>query len=548
MTRHFIEWFGGIMFRRIAILCFLVLAACSVSGTPAPNVTPPPTTIVLPTLPPAGPTILASDLGKAPPTLDPSQEAVVATATPTVPPPVTPAAVGFDFALRPQFAQDLNLVENKSVYTMKWVFNDDLTAIQGTQRVIFANRTGKPLNEIYFRLFANYPNSEANIEIHDVRVSGAQVDTALEQENTALRISLTRPLTTNRPLPISLDYTIQIPSENTVRYADFNRTDWITTLPTVYPIIPAYDAKGWHIELPPPYGDLVYADSSIYDVTITLPSQYNVIASGQLVQETNEGALTTRRFIGAPMRDFDANITNVLTKTSDQVDDIIVNSWYLPDHVESGERALDWVVNAMQIFEKRFGAYPFKELDLVETPTLAGGIEYPGLITVASNLYADPGQLNFFEFATVHETAHQWFYSTVGSDQVNHPWLDEALTQYATLIYFEDRYGKDVAHNIQENFFDQQYETAKRKYGDKPAGLPVSAYDEDAYGAFVYSKGPKFFQAVRDQIGNDAFFEALRSYYDQFKFRIATPADLIQAFNTASGQDITPLYKQWIGQ
>jgi aminopeptidase N len=193
------------------------------------------------------------------------------------------------------------------------------------------------------------------------------------------------------------------------------------------------------------------------------------------------------------------------------------------------------------------GPYPFKELDLVESPTSAGGIEYPGLITVSTALYADPGQLNFFEFTTAHETAHQWFYSTVGNDQINHPWLDEALVQYMTLVYFEDRYGKDVARGIQENFFDKQYAAAKDRYGDRKIGLPIAAYDQEAYGAFIYSKGPKFFQAVRDQIGDEAFFRSLQTYYERFKHRNAAPRDLMTVLNEVSGMDLAPLFEQWVG-
>jgi hypothetical protein len=539
------------MVRRITIIlvCLLAsLAACATPAAPPPTVAPPPTALSLPSLQPVGPTILSSDLGKAVPTRAATQKAAAPTLPiPTAAPLPTPAAGDFDSALRPQFASDLNLVFNKTIYTMKWELNDDVSQLQGTQRVIFANRTDKALNELYFRLFANYPKGEGRIQVKNVRIGGGRAVTALEAQDTALRVSFGRPLAPGAVAILEMEYQVQIPRSSPIRYADFTREDWITTLPTVYPIIPAYDAQGWHIEVPPPYGDLLYADSSIYDVTIATPSQYNVIASGQLVRETTEGVRTTRRFIAAPMRDFDANITNGLTKTSALIDDVTINSWYLPVHADAGKRALDWTVNSFKVYERRFGAYPFKELDLVETPTSAGGIEYPGVITVASNLYTDPGQLNYFEFATAHETAHQWFYSTVGNDQVNHPWLDEALVQYATLIYFEDRDGKDTARNIQKSFFDKQYEAAKSKYGDRPAGLPVSAYDENEYGAFVYAKAPKFFQAVRDQIGDDAFFQALRSYYEQFKFRIAQPQDLINQFNQASGQDLTPLFQKWIG-
>lgn len=539
------------MLRRIAFLFLLVLMSCAAPAAPLPTVAPPPTQVVLPDMPAVGATVLNSDIAKtrspqqATTTSEPSASAPVATSAPVQ----TPAAVGFDFSLRPQFKQDLNIPNNKTVYTIRWELNDDMTALKGTQRVIFVNRTGAPLNQVYFRLFANYPGTEGSIDVTKVQISGRGATTELEAQNTALRVELGRPLAPERMVIMTLDYDVKIPREAKVRYSDFISKDWITTLPTVYPIIPAFDAKGWHLEVPPPYGDLVYADSSVYDVTIVTPSQYKVIASGQLVQETPEGARIARRFLGAPMRDFNANITNALQSTTESVsEDVTVTSWYLPNHVEAGKRALGWTVEAMKVYEKRFGPYPFKELDLVETPTTAGGIEYPGLITVASNLYADPGQLNFFEFATAHETAHEWFYSTVGNDQINNPWLDEAMAQYATLVYFDDRYGAQTAQNIQENFFDKQYDEAKLKFGDLPAGLPVGAYNEESYGAFVYSKGPKFFQAVRAKIGDDAFFKALATYYNDFKYRIATPADLVKAFNTASGQDITSLYDEWIAK
>lgn len=534
------------MFRRIAVLILLALAACSAPAATAPTVTPPATGVALPTLGPVGATILPSDRGASAPAFGATQEAAPATAVPTQPPPVTPVAAGFDFALRPQFIKDMNLVQNKTFYTIDLELNDDLTQVQGDQRIIFANRTGETLNEIYLRLFANYPDEGGSIRIDEVRTNGALVSPTLEAKNTALRIPLARPLAPNLVVPISLKYAINIPADNKTRYGDFTRTDWITTLPTVYPLVPAHDQAGWHIEVPPPFGDLVYAESSIYDVTITAPSAYTVIASGELVQETNNGARTTRRFIGAPMRDFDINLSDKLAKSSAQLDDITVNSYYQPEHVKGGQQALQWAVNAMRVYENRFGPYPFKELDVVESPTTAGGIEYPGVITVATNLYTDPGQTNFFEFATAHEVAHQWFYSAVGNDQVNHPWLDEALVQYATTVYFEDHYGKQIADNIRENYFTKQYEAAKQRYGDMPAGLPVSAYQEATYGAFVYAKAPKFFQAVRDQIGDEAFFKALSSYYTDFKFRIALPSDLVNAFNAASGHDITPLYEKWI--
>lgn len=496
---------------------------------------------------PAGATVLSSDHGQARPTIDPTVAASLPTPLPTDPPAPTPVAAGFDYALRPQFSQELNKIENKTYYSMQWDVSDDLSELHGRQRIGFANRTGKTLDGIYLRLFANATPGEGGIEINQVTIGGRQAKIELSQNDTVAHLTWGEQLDPGRLLVATIDYTVKIPQDAKGRYSDFTQTDWLTTLPTIYPIIPAYDDKGWHLEMPPEYGDVVYADSSTYDVTINTPAEYQVIASGEMVQEIRQGDRISRRFVAAPMRDFNANLTNALEKTTAQLDDVTVTSWYKPEDAEAGKRALDWAVNAMRVYEKRFGPYPFRSLDVVESPTTAGGIEYPGVITVASKLYQDPGQINFFEFATAHEVAHQWFYSVVGNDQVNHPWLDEALVQYATTMYFEDHYDMATAQQIRNDYFQTQYDQGKQKFGNLPAGLPVEAYSEDAYGAFVYGKGPLFFQAVRTRLGDAAFFKALQNYYQQFKYANAQPQDLVNAFNQVGGQDITPLYQEWIG-
>lgn len=535
------------MLRQIAALGLVLVAACAAPAPVTPAVSPTAPRAALPTMAPAGATVLSSDYGQARPTLDPTAAALLPTPMPTDPPPPTPVAAGFDYALRSQFSKDLNKIANKTYYSMQWDVSDDLSELHGRQRVGFANRTGKPLDGIYLRLFANATPGEGNIKLDQVMVGGRQARIELSENDTVAHITWGERLAPGQLRVITIDYTVKIPKDAKGRYSDFTQTDWITTLPTIYPIIPAYDEKGWHLEMPPEYGDVVYADSSTYDVTIDAPAEYQVIASGELVQEIRQGNRISRRFIGAPMRDFDANLTNVLEKTSAQLDDITVTSWYKPEDAEAGKRALDWAVNAMRVYEKRFGPYPFRSLDIVESPTTAGGIEYPGVVTVASNLYGDPGQESFFEFATAHEVAHQWFYSVIGNDQVNHPWQDEALVQYATTVYFEDHYDMATAQQIRNDYFQMQYDKGKQKYGNLPAGLPVEAYSEDAYGEFVYGKGPLFFQAVRTRLGDAAFFRALQNYYQQFKYGNAQPQDLVNAFNQAGGQDITPLFQEWIG-
>ena len=300
--------------------------------------------------------------------------------------------------------------------------------LSGTENVRFFNRQTVPLNEIYFRLFANYPDSDSKIVVSNLSVNSATVISTYEAQNTALKVSLAQPLAPGASISLQMDFNVTVPRNSKQHYGDMTASDTVTTLPSVYPLIPAYDAKGWHIEIPPAYGDLVYADVSLYAVTITVPSNLTVIASGSTVDTKDNGnGTTTWRIVGAPMRDFDINLSLNLVKASQVVGDTTVNSWYEPADSQSGKDALKFASDALQGYVKRFGPYPYRELDVVETPTTAGGIEYPGLVVIARNLYRGKDQRQYFEFATAHEVSHQWWFQQVGNDQVREPWVDEAL-------------------------------------------------------------------------------------------------------------------------
>jgi Peptidase family M1 domain len=468
--------------------------------------------------------------------------------TPSSLPTVSGPASPFAAALLPEFRGDLSLVHSPTIYRMNLRLDPSRGMLSGNESVTFTNRTPVPLGEVYFRLFPNYPSPQTTDEeaVKSVRVNGIQVTPILESQDTALRVPLAEPLVRNETATFNLEFDVTIPISNTTHYSDFTNSQGIITLPSAYPLIPVYDGKGWHTELPPQYGDLVYADASLYDVTLTAPITMTVIASGSTLETTTQGDEKTWHLVGAPMRDFDIDASASLQRSTTRVGAVMVNSYFLSQDESAGQDVLKWASGALAVYQKRFGAYPFSELDVIETPTTAGGIEYPGAVVIASDLYRDPKQNNFFEFAVVHEVSHQWWYAQVGDDQVNTPWMDEALAQYSSLIYYQDTYGAGAGDQILKNVFQSQYEAAKRNNEDKPVGLPVADYTEKQYGEIVYGKGPLFFDAVRRQIGDDAFFKFLQTYYVRFKYQIAAPEDMLHTMDQVSGQNVDALYDRWI--
>jgi aminopeptidase N len=321
--------------------------------------------------------------------------------------------------------------------------------------------------------------------------------------------------------------------------------DGVLALANAYPIIPVYDDEGWNVEMASPYGDALYSDTAFYTVRITAPADLALAASGActaaVIDPAGNGTWTC---VTGPVRDFNAVLGSDLQVMSNSVDGVTVNSVFISGHEAGAERVLDAASEAVRLFNDRFGPYPFTELDVVETPTQAGGIEYPGLVVINTTYY-EPIH-NHLEWVVVHEVIHQWWYSLVGNDQVDEPWLDEALTQYSTLLYFEDRYGADVAASLVEQVFRQPYRELVESGRDAPVGLPVAAYRGEDYGTVVYRKGPLYFHELRQEVGERKFWRILEEYFSQNRYAVATPEDWLAAVKAVTRDEHRDLYERWI--
>ena len=134
----------------------------------------------------------------------------------------------------------------------------------------------------------------------------------------------------------------------------------------------------------------------------------------------------------------------------------------------------------------------------------------------------------------------------VGSDQVDEPWLDEALTNYSTLVYFEDIHGQQEAQSILANYFEGPYRQVVEEWRDAVVAQPVAAFSEEDYTHIVYGKGPLFFHALRREVGDETYFAIMKEYLRQHKYRIATPESFLKVAESVSGRDLDAIYKQWI--
>ena len=176
------------------------------------------------------------------------------------------------------------------------------------------------------------------------------------------------------------------------------------------------------------------------------------------------------------------------------------------------------------------------------------GVEYPGLFLVGDSLYDQPDQPEF-GVTIAHEAAHQWWYGVVGNDVFQSPWLDEGLTTYSSSLYFESERSADFARGLVD-FWQQRYDRLKSDGKDDQVTASLEHFEDqgatNVYGTVVYIKAALFFRALRQEIGDEAFFAALQRYYREHKYGIATPADLLNAFEETSGRSLEAFYNEWL--
>jgi aminopeptidase N len=79
-----------------------------------------------------------------------------------------------------------------------------------------------------------------------------------------------------------------------------------------------------------------------------------------------------------------------------------------------------------------------------------------------------------------------------------------------------------------------------------PIGKPVEAYDETAYSAIVYGRGPLFFEALKTSLGEAQFDDFLRGYVAAFSWQEAMPQDLQRMAEAQCGCDLSPLFAEWV--
>jgi hypothetical protein len=262
----------------------------------------------------------------------------------------------------------------------------------------------------------------------------------------------------------------------------------------------------------PNHGDpFVTPTSRDVRVTITTDRRLDLATTGELVSTSVDGL--TMVFEASDVRDFTVTASSNFETRQRVVGDTTVRVWFRPG--TRGSTWLDAAADAFAALEQRLGAYGYPTFDVVESAGGAG-MESPGLIWIPG----DTPAVNL-RYIVAHETAHQWFYGIVGSDQVREPFTDEAAADFVARSIFGIRRGSHCP----------------------TARLDRSIYDYSAqcYYETVYIQGGNLLDDARRQMGSDVFWTALRGYVEANRHKLTSTATLLRTLDDATPVDLAGL-------
>lgn len=453
------------------------------------------------------------------------------------------------------FQADRPFADQLTHYDLSVEIDFEAHRFKGSAQVDYVNAEVVPLEQLYFRLLPNGQGSygTGNLEVVSVSGGGKTLQTQLSGNNSVMQVILPSALLPGQRMTLELAFHGEVPldfgGEDTAGYGIYNLSEGVMSLSGWFPILAVYDQDGWNLDPTSIYGDSVYSDVAVFSAEVVVPEGVQVVSTGVETSSQDMGSKTSLRIEGGLVRDFYLAASRDFEALSRKLGETEVRAHYLPGHRQAARQALDVAAESLRAYNEKFGQHPYAELDLVEAPMrYALGVEFPGIFLVRSSMFYTPEKPEF-TVTVSHEVSHQWWYGVVGNDVFEEPWLDEALATYCSSFYYE--FGPaGVAPQPMFDFWQASYSKLVTDHKDDLVTQTLAYFESlgepRIYGDVVYEKGALFFKALRDDIGDQAFFEALQAYYRKFRFGIATGDDLLALFEEAAGRSLDDFYLQWL--
>ena len=438
--------------------------------------------------------------------------------------------------------------EGNSRYTISAEYFPEARQLSAEMEFEFYNDTDNALGELKFELWANafregaayapvselyapsaYYNGKSYGGIEIVSVEGADGYGIGGEDENILGVQLSSKCYPNERAKIKITYTVTLAEinhrlgvgENTINLSAF------------YPVLCHYGENGFQEYVYSCNGDPFVADCADYDVTLTVPEDYTAVYGG-VGEEVAENGKKSYHVIAENVRDTAFVLGKSFECVQATVGGVEVSYYYYGD--TSPELALGAATDSLTYFSKTFGDYEYPRYTVVETDFPYGGMEFAGLSMISSSLRSSEIPL-----VVAHETAHQWWYAMVGSNQFECAWQDEGLAEFSTALFLDEYPAYGGSYRSMVDSCASAYRAYFAIYSqvsseaDTSMNRPLTSYKGDyEYRNLAYDKGVVLFDSVKSATGDRKFFSSLSKYFEKYKGGFARYEDLVACFGSGA--------------
>ncbi len=316
------------------------------------------------------------------------------------------------------------------------------------------------------------------------------------------------------------------------------------------------------------YAQATQSDYATATIRFTVPAQYATVCSGepaagspvQLRPVPNEPLRRLFVFAAtAPVRYLSCVVSRFNASDARDAD---VGAAKLPIRITSttrqrgrGREVLSKAAEMMEFYGTLMGDTPYPSLSIAVLESQVPGGHAPGYVAMINQPLPsspfvwrdDPASFDEFpDFFLAHELAHQWWGQAVGWKNYHEQWLSEGFAQYFAALFAEKRRGADVFDDVVRQL--AKWTLAESDQGPVYLGSRLGQLKGEArvFRALVYNKGGAVLHMLRRLLGDEVFFNGVRRFYREFKFKKAGTEDLRRALEAESGRSLETFFRGWI--
>ena len=366
----------------------------------------------------------------------------------------------------------------------------------------------------------------SGLEVHSVTVDGAHAE--FWRSGHELTVQPASPLAAGSQFETEILYsgspeTLDDPG------VPFSKMGWLQQDGVIYTLGEPSGSMTWFPSNNHP------TDKATYEIEITVPEGVTAASNGLLVDETTTDGQTAYTWrMNDPMA---AYLAAVYIGDFERIDHgplydggPIIRDYLPRDAPAEMAQALSVTPEVIAFLEERLGPYPFDAYGTIVMP-------FPLGFALENQTLSIHGPATIGPDIIAHEAAHQWLGNSVSPDDWSEIWMNEGFATYLHLMFEAEHFGADFNDTMTEVY---------AWLSDSGIGPPRGIEIQDLFGASVYYRGAATLHALRLHIGDDTFYEILRSHYDRSAGGTTNTEEFLGMVDELAGPAAVDLVESWL--